>query len=238
VEDDGRGIGEEEIKRVAVERGIISREEAAGLGYGETLALLFDSGFSTAEKVTEVSGRGVGLDVVRRTVESLGGTVQASTQPGRGVKVTLKFPLTLAIISALLTKVGEEVYAVPLSSVVRLVRVKAEDVKRGLGREMVVLSEGSVPLLRLCDFFNFPHEREEGALMVLVKRANEFLGLGVDELLDEQDIIVKPLDRLVRQSRAFAGFTILGDGKPALILDVNGLFDSVIEEQRHMISIS
>ena len=238
VEDDGRGISEEEIRSVAVKRGIMGKREAAGLGYGETLALLLDSRFSTVKRVTEVSGRGVGLDVVRRTVESLGGTVQIATQPGRGMKVSLKFPLTLAIISALLTKVGEEVYAVPLSSVMRLVRLKAEDIKRGLSREMVVLPEGNVPLLRLYDFFNFPHEREEGALMVLVRRGNELLGLGVDELLDEQDIIVKPLDRLVRQSRVFAGFTILGDGKPALILDVNGLFDSVIEEQRHMISIS
>ena len=235
VEDDGRGISEEKIKRVAVEKGVISREDAAGLGYEETVALLFDSRFSSAERVTEVSGRGVGLDVVRRTVESLGGTVQAATQLGKGMKVALKFPLTLAVISALLARVGEEVYAVPLTSVVRSVRVKADDVKSALGREVVVLPEGNVPLLRLRGFFNFAQEREEGALMVLVKRENEFLGLGVDELLSKQDIIVKPLDRLVRQSRVFAGFTILGDGKPALILDVNSLFDSVVEEQRHMV---
>lgn len=236
VEDDGRGIGEERVKRVAVEKGIISKKEAAGLGYEETVALLFDSRFSVAERVTEVSGRGVGLDVVKRTVESLGGTVQVAAQLGKGMKVTLKFPLTLAIVSALLTKVGEEVYAVPLTSVVRSVRVKAKDVKRALGHEVAVLPEGNVPLLRLRDFFNFPHEQEEDALMVLVKRENEFLGLGVDELLNKQDIIVKPLDRLVRQSRVFAGFTILGDGKPALILDVNSLFDSVVEEQRYMVN--
>jgi len=232
VEDDGRGIGEEKIRRVAVEKRMISKEEAAGLGYEETVALLFDSRFSAAERVTEVSGRGVGLDVVRRTVESLGGTVQVATQLGKGMKVTLKFPLTLAVVSALLTRVGEEVYAVPLTSVVRSVRVKAEDVKRALGHEVVVLPEGNVPLSRLRDFFNVAHEQEEGALMVLVKRGDEFLGLGVDELLSKQDIVVKPLDRLVRQSRVFAGFTILGDGRPALILDVNSLFDSVVEEQK------
>jgi len=237
VEDDGGGIGEEKIKRVAVEKGIISRKEAAGLGYEETMALLFDSRFSAAERVTEVSGRGVGLDVVKRTVESLGGTVQVATQPGKGMKVTLKFPLTLAIISALLTRVGEEVYAVPLTSVVRSVRVRAEDVRRVVGREVVVLSEGNVPLLRLRDFFSFPHEKEKGVLMVLVNRGDEFLGLGVDALLDKQDIIVKPLDRLVRQSRVFAGFTILGDGRPALILDVNSLFDSVVEEQRSAVNV-
>jgi len=235
VEDDGGGIDEKKVKRVAVEKGIISRKEAAGLGYEETMALLFDSRFSAAERVTEVSGRGVGLDVVRRTVESLGGTFQVATQFGKGMKVALKFPLTLAVVSALLTRVGEEVYAVPLTGVVRSVRVKGEDVKSALGREVVVLSEGNVPLLRLHDFFNFSHEREEGVLMVLVKREDEFLGLGVDELLSKQDIVVKPLDRLVRQSRVFAGFTILGDGKPALILDVNSLFDSVVEEQRYMV---
>jgi len=237
VEDDGRGVSEEKVKRVAVDKGIVSRKEAAGLGYEETVALLFDSRFSAAEEVTEVSGRGVGLDVVKRTVESLGGTVQVATQPGKGIKVTLKFPLTLAIISALLTKVGEEVYAVPLTSVVRSVRVKAKDVKRMLGREVAVLSEGNVPLLRLRDFFSFPHEREEGALMVLVNRGEEFLGLGVDALLDKQNIIVKPLDRLVRQSRVFAGFTILGDGKPALILDVNSLFDSIVGEHRYAVNV-
>lgn len=237
VEDDGRGISEEKIKRVAVERKILSSKEVAGLGYNEAMALLFDSRFSTAERVTEVSGRGVGLDVVRRTVESLGGTVHVTTQPGKGMNVALKFPLTLAIISALLAKVGDEVYAVPLSSVVRLVRVKVGDVKRALGREMVVLSEGNIPLLRLQEFFDFPHEREKGALMVLVNRGNEFLGLGVDELLSRQDIVVKPLDRLVRQTRVFSGFTILGDGKPALILDVNSLFDSLVEEQRYVANV-
>jgi two-component system chemotaxis sensor kinase CheA len=231
VEDDGRGIGEEKVKRVAVEKGIISRKEAAGLCYEDTVALLFDSRFTEVEKVTEVSGRGVGLDVVRRTVESLGGAVQVAIQLGKGMKVTLKFPLTLAVISALLTGVGEEVFAVPLTSVVRSIRVKAEDVKSALSREVVILPEGNVPLLRLRGFFNFAQARAEGALMVLVKRENEFLGLGVDELLSKQDIIVKPLDRLVRQSRVFAGFTILGDGRPALILDVNSLFDSVIEER-------
>ena len=235
VEDDGQGIGEEKIRRIAVEKRMISKEEAAGLGYEETVALLFDSRFSAAERVTEVSGRGVGLDVVRRTVESLGGTIQVATQLGKGMKVTLKFPLTLAVVSALLTKVGEDVYAVPLTSVVRSVRVKAEDVKRALGHEVVVLPEGNIPLSRLRDFFNIAHEQEEGALMVLVKRGDEFLGLGVDELLSKQDIIVKPLDRLVRQSRVFAGFTILGDGRPALILDVNSLFDSVVEEQKYLV---
>jgi len=235
VEDDGRGISVEKIRRVAVERGMISREDAAGLGYEETVSLLFDSRFSAAERVTEVSGRGVGLDVVGRTVESLGGTVHVATEVGKGMRVTLKFPLTLAVVSALLARVGVEVYAVPLASVVRSVRIKGEDVKWALGREVVVLSEGNVPLLRLRDFFNFSHEREEGVLMVLVKRGDEFLGLGVDDLLSKQDIVVKPLDRLVRQIRVFAGFTILGDGRPALILDVNSLFDSVVEKQRRMI---
>lgn len=237
VEDDGRGVSEEGIRRVAVEKGIITREEAAGLGHDEAVALLFDSRFSTSKTVTEVSGRGVGLNVVKSTVESLGGTVRIATRPGEGMKVTMRFPLTLAIITALLTKVGEEIYAIPLTSVVRSVRVKAKDVRRVLGHEVVVLAEGNVPLLRLCDFFNFPHEREEGALMVIVSRGNEFLGLGVDYLVDEQEIIVKPLDRLTRQSRAFAGFTILGDGRPALILDVNSLFDSAFEEQRYAVNV-
>ncbi len=238
LEDDGAGVDDELIKRVAVEKGIISRNEAANLGHSETVALLFDSRFSTTEKVTEVSGRGVGLDVVRRTIESLGGIVQVVTQAGKGMKVTLKFPLTLAIISALLTKVGDVVYAVPLANVASLVRVKAEAIGNVLGQEVVVLSEGSVPLLRLQEFFNVTHERKDTVLIALVKRENEFLALGVDEFLTRQNIVVKPLDRLVRQSRVFAGFTILGDGKPALILDVNGLFDSVVKEKAYAVTVS
>jgi len=235
VEDDGEGISEEKIKKIAVKRGIISGKEARGLGREETMELLFDSKFSTAEKVTHVSGRGVGLDVVGRKVEALGGTVQVDTQRGEGMKVTLKFPLTLAIVSALLTKVGEEFYAMPLTSVVRTVKVKAEVVKRVVGREVIVLSEGNVPLLRLRESFGLSRKGETWILIVLVSRGDEFLGISVDELLDKKDILVKPLDKLVRQSRAFAGFTILGDGQPALILDVNSLFDLVVEEQRHML---
>jgi len=238
VEDDGAGVDDELIKRVAVEKGVISRTEAADLGHSEAVALLFDSRFSTTEKVTEVSGRGVGLDVVRRTIESLGGIVQVATQAGKGMKVTLKFPLTLAIISALLTKVGDVVYAVPLANVASLVRVKAEAIGNVLGQEVVVLSEGSVPLLRLQEFFKVAHERADTVLIALVKRENEFLALGVDEFLTRQNIVVKPLDRLVRQTRVFAGFTILGDGKPALILDVNGLFDSVVKEKPYAVAVS
>jgi len=219
VEDDGNGLDPEKIKQSAIKRKIITEAEAAKLSEEKIKELLF-TGISTAEKVTEVSGRGVGLSVVKKMVDSLGGAAKIDYQPGKSMKVTLELPLTLAIIKALLIKVSEEIYAIPLTNVVRSVRLKTESIKRMLDHEVAVLPEANIPLLRLYDLFNIPHEKEEGALMVIANKGDELVGLGVDALVDEQEIIIKPLDKLVKQNKAFAGFTILGDGRAVLILDV------------------
>lgn len=220
VEDDGRGVSDEEIKKVAMEKGIITREEAARLSHDDTMTLMCDNRFSTTKKVTEYSGRGVGLNVVKTMVDSLGGTLKIDSKPGKGTKVTMKLPLTLAIIKALLTKVGDDIYAIPVTNVVRSIRLRPQNIKKMLDHEVAVLPKQNVPLLRLYDLFNIPHEKEEGVLMVMVNTGSEFIGLGVDELVDEQDIIIKPLDKLVKRNKAFAGFTILGDGRAVLIVDV------------------
>jgi len=230
VEDDGRGISIKEIKAVAVGKGIVTEAEASRLSYGEVLSLLFDSGFTTAKRVTDVSGRGVGLNIVKRTVDSLGGRVKIAGAPGEGLKVSMSFPLTLAIISSLLVEVGDETYAIPLTRVVRSVRVKDHEIRKMFNHEVVVLPEGNVPLLRLGDMFHLAQEGGEDTLMVIIGRGDEFMGLGVDYILDKQDIIVKPLNELLRRSGVFSGLTILGDGRPVLILDINFFFEGVPSE--------
>ncbi len=222
VEDDGQGLNLEKIRETAVKRRIVAESEAAKMSDDEIKKLLY-AGISTAEKVTEISGRGIGFSVVKTAVDSLGGRVKIDSVPGKGMKVALELPLTLAIIRALLTKVGEEIYALPLSSVVRSVRLKKENIRGLLNNEVAVLPEANVPLLRLGNLFNLAPEDAGGALAVIIKRGEEFIGLGVDSLIGEQEIIIKPMDKLIKQNKAFAGFTILGDGKAALVLDVEGL---------------
>jgi len=230
VEDDGKGFSIEEIKDVAVKKGIVSRAEVSRLSHDEAVSLLFDSGFTTAKIITDVSGRGVGLNIVKRTVESLGGRVTIAGAPGKGLKVSMRFPLTLSIISSLLIEVGDEIYAVPLNSVVRSVRVKDHEIKKMLNQEVVVLPDGNIILLRLGDIFHITQKGSDETLMVIVGRGDEFIGLGVDAILDKQDIIVKPLNELLRWGGFFSGLTILGDGRPVLILDVNYFFEGVLTE--------
>jgi len=233
VEDDGEGMSDKRIKEKAIEKGIISRGAAAELNHEGIISLLCDSGFSTTKKVTEVSGRGVGLDVVKTTIDTLGGIMDVNYRHMKGMKVTLKLPLTLAIIKALLTGVEDEVYAIPIGDVIRSVRLKPENIRQVANQEMATLDEGSIVLIKLAELFNIPKGKsqspseEGGVLMVIVNKGKERLGLGVNSVIADQDIIVKPLDKLTRQSRWFSGFTILGDGRAALILDI----DSLIQER-------
>jgi len=238
VEDDGRGISIEDIKDAAVRKGILTEAEASHLSHGEALSLLFDSRFTTTKRVTDVSGRGVGLNIVKRTVDSLGGRATISGAPGEGLKVSMSFPLTLAIISSLLVEVGDETYAIPLTSVVRSVRVGGREIRKMLNHEVVVLPEGDVPLLRLGDLFHITQEERGDTLMVIVNRGDEFLGLGADSILDKQEVIVKPLNELLRKGGVFSGLTILGDGRPVLILDVNYFFEGVSGESEVVAAVN
>lgn len=234
VEDDGRGIDVEKVRKLAIDKGLLGKQEAQHLSQEDVLALLLSGGLSTAKTVTEVSGRGIGLDAVKQAVESIAGTVRLTTREGKGSKATMAFPLTLAVVAALLVKVGEETYAIPLADIVRTIKVKVKDTRRALGRTILTLQEDNVPLVQLQEFFGLPQSGKQEVLVVIVRRGMEYLGLGVDSIFDELDIVVKPLSRLVRQSNIFSGFTILGDGTPAMIFDVNGLFDSAAVPQRNV----
>ena len=220
VEDDGGGLDLEKIKKSAVKQGLISKE---GGGKEQIMDLLF-KGFSTTKKVTNVSGRGVGLNVVKNKVDNLGGEIKVESNPGKGSKFMIKLPLTLAIIKALFVGVGDQQYAVPISSIERLVSVKEKDVKGVLNYETIVLDEEDIPLIRLNDLFNIESNAgSDNQLIVVVKKKEEKFGLGVDSLIDGQDIVVKPLNKAVKENRYFAGSTIIGSGQVILILDVANL---------------
>lgn len=227
VQDDGRGLDLKRIKEAAVRRGIITALKAKDLSQEEITELIYHPHLSVSKTVTRVSGRGVGLNVVRTKVETLGGKVLLASEPNKGCKFTMEFPLTLAIISALLAKVEDEVYAIPLSDVERLVRVEKDQIKSFLDQEVAVVERKDIPLLRLTKLFNI--EAHEGLapkrseMAVLVKKGQALAGLVVDSIISEQEIIVKPLGKFLRVTKGFAGVTILGDGRAVLILDITSL---------------
>ena len=222
--DDGRGLDRDRIVRKAVEKGIIP--DGAKLTDAEAYALIFEPGFSTAAAVTDVSGRGVGMDVVRRNVEALQGTIQINTRLGRGTTFTIRLPLTLAIMDGLMVKLGGEVYVLPLLSVVESFRPQPDAVRRVAGRGEVVTARGEVvPLLRLYQLLNQSGaETDPGrGLVVLVEDQGKRVAVLVDELLGQMQAVVKSLDANYQRVEGLAGATILGDGRVAMILDVNGL---------------
>ncbi len=222
--DDGRGLDRDRIVRKAVEKGIIA--DGAKLTDAEAYALIFEPGFSTAAAVTDVSGRGVGMDVVRRNVEALQGAIQITTRLGHGTTFTIRLPLTLAIMDGLMVKLGDEVYVLPLLSVVESFRPQPDAVRRVAGRGEVVTARGEVvPLLRLHQLLNQPGaETDPGrGLVVLVEDQGKRVAVLVDELLGQMQAVVKSLDANYQRVEGLAGATILGDGRVAMILDVNGL---------------
>lgn len=227
IEDDGRGIDAERLKAKAVANGTLSAEAAERLTEREALNLIFSSGFSTAAQVSEVSGRGVGMDIVRSNLLKLGGMVDLETIVGRGTKFTLRLPLTLAIIRGLLVRVANVVYVLPLGSVVETLRVAREQVQSIRGHEVVVIRGETVPLVRLRRTFgrnDAAHESpDDAAYVVVVGLADRRLGLVVDRLVGEQEVVIKSLNRFCGEVRGISGATILGDGNVALIVDVNGI---------------
>lgn len=222
--DDGRGLDRERILQKAVEKGIVAAD--ARLSDAEVYALIFEPGFSTAAAVTEVSGRGVGMDVVRRNVESLQGSILIRTRPGQGTTFTIRLPLTLAIVDGLVVGLGDDVYVIPLLSVMESFRPRAADLRTVVGRGEVVAVRGeTVPLLRLHRLLNRPAEVTDPCrgLVVLVEDQGRQHALLVDDLLGQMQAVVKSLDANYRRVEGLAGATILGDGRVAMILDVHGL---------------
>ena len=224
IADDGAGIDAAEVRQKARERGIMG--DADHMTDREAIQLIFAEGFSTAETVTELSGRGVGLDVVVKCMERLNGFIDAETMPGAGTRFTMQLPLTLAIISALMVDVGGYTYAIPAGSVVESLKFRPEEVNRIGGRETLRLRDRIVPLFRLAQLFG--HEGRgllDLSYAVVLGRGEKRLGLAVDRLLGQQEVVIKALDPIVSAAGlGLAGATIMGDGRVVLILDVAAFF--------------
>jgi len=225
VEDDGKGMDPEVLKRKAVEKGLISAQEAASMSPKEAFNLVFAPGFSTAQVVTNVSGRGVGMDVVKTNIQQLNGLIEIDVIPGGGTRVDVRIPLTLAIIQALLVRSGEEVYAVPLVSVVETVRVDPQDIKTVDRAPVLRLRDRVVPLLRIDQVFQVPTARKTRGreYVVILGLAEKRVGLVVDALVGEEEVVIKSLGRYLTDTPGIAGATIRGDGRVTLIVDVNQL---------------
>jgi two-component system chemotaxis sensor kinase CheA len=223
IRDDGKGIDAAKVKSKALERGIISEAQAAAMTDEEAVMLIFKSGLSTAEKVTEVSGRGVGMDIVRTKVENLGGLVRIETQPGKGSKTILKLPPTIAIIQALLINVSNEKYAVSITNVVETVYITEGDIKTIGGQEAIVIRDSILPLHRLHNVFGLPIGETSKFTAIVVEKAEQKVALLVDSIESQQEIFVKPLSGLLQNVRGLEGVTIMGNGRVVPILDVSTL---------------
>lgn len=223
--DDGAGIDVEKVKASAVKKGHITEEQAEMLSEKEAIDLLFRPAFSTAEKISDVSGRGVGLDVVKNKIEGLGGDVEVSTKLGEGTKFTVRLPLTLAIIQALMVEVRDEKYAIPLNSIVTIEDVLVSDIKYVQQKEVINLRGTVIPLVRLDEVLDCPprEEEPENLVVVIVKKGDKQTGLVIDNLLGQQEIVIKPLGKYINIHKMISGATILGDGEVALIIDSNSL---------------
>ncbi|HAA09091.1 MAG: chemotaxis protein CheW [Syntrophomonadaceae bacterium] len=225
VEDDGAGIQIERVKNKAVAKGIITAKEAEEMTAEQAVDLLFSPGFSTAENITDVSGRGVGLDVVKSKIESLNGEIQVDSKPGQGTKFVVKLPLTLAIIQALMVAVRDEIYAIPLSTVNETTMLSSEDIRLIQNQEVIVLRGNVLPLYRLDSLLEVPGETQsDESYVVVVHKGNKQIGLVVDRLIGQQEIVIKSLGKVLAGTPGIAGAIVAGDGNVRLILDIDTLF--------------
>ncbi|MCL2440816.1 MAG: chemotaxis protein CheA [Treponema sp.] len=230
IADDGKGIDVESVKAKAVERGIISPNKV--LTDVEAFNLIFEPGFSTAKEITSISGRGVGLDVVRRQIDDLNGTVTVNSERGRGTKFIIKLPLTLAIIQGLLVRVGPEIYSIPITSVIESLRIKPDEIKRIDNYEVFNIRNDVISLLRLNRLFGIKTEEEQDYhFIVIVGTAEKKMGFMVDSLIGEEDVVIKPLRDQFTNSPGIAGASILGDGSVSLIIDVSQLLELGLKKE-------
>ena len=227
VSDDGKGLKAEAIKQKALEKGLVTKAELEAMDPNDIMRLIFMSGFSTAETVTDVSGRGVGMDVVRTKIEALGGSLELDSTPGQGTRVRIRLPLTLAIIQALLIQVQAETYAIPLGSIDSTINIVPEDIRTIQQQEVILLRGQIIPLVRLAKRLGITQsaefESEQELYVVIVQSGDNKIGLLVDSLVGQQEIVIKSLGTILTGIKQIAGATILGDGQVVLILDVNAL---------------
>ncbi|RKQ63818.1 two-component system chemotaxis sensor kinase CheA [Thermovibrio guaymasensis] len=222
IQDDGRGIDPEKVKKKALEKGLITPEQAVQMSDKEAYELIFMPGFSTAEKVSDVSGRGVGMDVVASTIHSLRGSIEIESELGKGTTIILKLPLTVAIIRTLMIGVNGQVYAVPLHSVVEVVRYD-ENLVKDVGKfKSFMLREEVLPLFSLNELLELP-DKDQKHFVVIVKVGEKYIAVSIENLLGEEEIVIKSLGELLADIPGIAGATIAGDGRVVLILDLNSL---------------
>jgi two-component system chemotaxis sensor kinase CheA len=222
MEDDGRGIDAKQVKQKAIEKGLISEAQSEEMSASEILNLIFIPGFSTKHETTNVSGRGVGMDVVKTNIAKLKGIVEIDSDVGKGTIITLKVPLTLAIIQGLLMKVANEIFAVPLSAVLEIIRVGPNDISTIQGREVIRLRDIVLPLARMSDIMGNPKASKQSSVeyVVVVGWAEKRIGLLVDSLLGQKEVVIKALGNYLGDVPGIAGSTILGDGSVILVIDV------------------
>ncbi len=226
VQDDGKGIVVEDIKAKAISRNLITKDAADNMNDQELINLLFKPGFSTADKISDISGRGVGLDVVKTKIESLGGLVEVHSELNKGTKFIIRLPLTLAIIQALMVMVGDEKYALPLNSIKEITTIKSKDIRKVQNQEVVLYRNNTLPILRMNNILkvNLDLEDKDEIIVVVVKKGDKMAGLVVDDLIGQQEIVIKSLGKYLSGIKIIAGATILGNGQIALIVDPNSLF--------------
>jgi two-component system chemotaxis sensor kinase CheA len=223
--DDGRGMDLEKIKAKAIEKRIITKDQTKVMSDEEAVMLVCRPGFSTADKVTDVSGRGVGMDVVQSVIESLGGTLAIVSRTGEGTTFTLKVPLTVAIVKILLINLQEHLFAIPITRVIRTVRLDIEQIKESQGRYYLTIDEDLVPLYELRDMLALPGALNDNQLLtvVLVEVTNRIVGIVVDDISGQEDIVVKPLCYPLHHLERYSGMTVLGDGRIVPVLDLGHL---------------
>ncbi|NLJ79164.1 MAG: chemotaxis protein CheA [Tissierellia bacterium] len=222
--DDGRGLDSDRIKEEAIQKGIIDAQEAELLTREESISLLFTPGFSTANEVSGVSGRGVGLDVVKNKIESINGSIELDSQLYRGTKFTIRLPLTLAIIQALLVKLDDEIYAIPLGSITEIIRTTEEDIKNVYDQEVILYRGRTIPIIKLNRILGLDEGEEmEERVVVIARKGEKQAALLVDDLIGQQEIVIKPLGKYLSNIDYLSGATILGNGNISLILDVNSI---------------
>jgi two-component system, chemotaxis family, sensor kinase CheA len=225
VSDDGKGINRDKVLNKAIERSVVTLEEAETLTDQQVYSLIMSSGFSTADKISDISGRGVGLDVVKTKIESLGGIISIDSTPGQGSTFRIQLPLTLSIIFSMLVKVEDETYAIPFNSIVEITTVTEEEVSTLYGQKVIQFREQVVPLIYLNDVFHVPagntrYDRQQ-LFIVIVRKGNKTVGLVVDEVIGQQEVVLKSLGGYLTNLYAISGATILGNGEVALIIDTN-----------------
>ncbi|NOT96183.1 MAG: chemotaxis protein CheA, partial [Nitrospira sp.] len=227
IQDDGKGIPIDKVKAKALSKGLVSEAELSAMEPREVVNLIFLPGFSTAENVTDVSGRGVGMDVVRTNIRKMNGTVEIESEQGKGSLITIKLPLTIAIIQALMVEVEHATFAIPLSSVIEAVRITKSDIKTINGREVLHLRDRVLPLLRLAQEFDIPVDPDRDRFNVVVTALGDRrIGVVVDELRSQEEVVIKSIWEYLDSIKGISGATITGDGKVVLILDISELVEN------------